>query len=70
MNYLNERDFVEYQLNMASVAKLLKTARAYLTDEATHQRILDNPTYARRMKRMALAIDAIILTNNLKDQKG
>jgi peptide methionine sulfoxide reductase MsrA len=67
MNYLNERDFQEYQEHLEIVATHLKTAHSFLIAEATHQNVLNNPTYAWRMKRMALAIDAIILANNLKD---
>jgi hypothetical protein len=67
MNYLNEREFQEYQEKLAIIAKHLKTARAHLIDESTHQKILNNPTYALRMNRIAIEIDAIIIANNLKE---
>jgi hypothetical protein len=68
MNYLNDRDFKAYQDRLEIVATHLRTAHSCLTAEATHQDVLNNPTYARRMMRMALAIDAIILDN--LGQKG
>jgi hypothetical protein len=69
MNYLNDRDFKAYQDRLEIVATHLKTAHSILAAEATHQQALNNPTYAWRMQRMALAIDAIILANFRDDSR-